>query len=344
VGTVEADALVNAAAPTTKYGTKTILEVDASPVKHTFVRLRVSGVGARQVTSALLRLKVSTAANSQSVAGGRIHSITNCSWNELTITAKTQPAIDGPVLSTVGSVLLGQPVDFDVTSAIHGDGVYCFAIESSSADGVRYNSREAATGKPEVVLAVGGSAPATTTTTTPPAPTTTTTLPPAATAAGAVVADASVANDLPTTNFGSNALLAVDAGFATKPGGLERTFLRVSVTGVGTSHVSGAHLKLQVATVTNAGSVSGGSIHAITSCTWSESTVNWNTQPAIDGPALATLGAVTAGQVVDFDVTSAIPGDGTYCFAIDTASTDGVDYNSREGAGQHPALAIQVTP
>ncbi|TMA57793.1 MAG: DNRLRE domain-containing protein, partial [Deltaproteobacteria bacterium] len=117
VGTVEADALVNAAAPTTKYGTKTILEVDASPVKHTFVRLRVSGVGARQVTSALLRLKVSTAANSQSVAGGRIHSITNCSWNELTITAKTQPAIDGPVLSTVGAVLLGQPVDFDVTSA-----------------------------------------------------------------------------------------------------------------------------------------------------------------------------------------------------------------------------------
>src|SRR5439155_1592709 len=138
----------------TKYGTKTILEVDASPVKHTFVRLRVSGVGARQVTSALLRLKVSTAANSQSVAGGRIHSITNCSWSELTITAKTQPAIDGPVLSTVGSVLLGQPVDFDVTSAIHGDGVYCFAIDTSSTDGVGYNSREAAGHHPALAIAV----------------------------------------------------------------------------------------------------------------------------------------------------------------------------------------------
>ena len=346
VGTVEADALVNAAAPTTKYGTKTILEVDASPVKHTFVRLRVSGVGARQVTSALLRLKVSAALNSQSVAGGRIHSITNCSWDELTITAKTQPAIDGPVLSTLGAVALGQVVDFDVTSAIHGDGVYCFAIESPSADGVRYNSREAATGKPQVVLSVGGSAPATTTTTTttPPAPTTTTTLPPAATASGTVVADASVQNDLPTSNFGSNALLAVDAGFATKAGGVERTFLRVSVAGVGAAHVSGAHLKLQVANVTNAGSVSGGSIHPITNCTWDENTITWNTQPAIDGPALATLGAVATGQLVDFDVTSAIPGDGVYCFALDTASTDGVDYNSREGTGQHPALVVQVAP
>src|SRR5213079_2446369 len=49
---------------------------------------------------------------------------------------------------------------------------------------------------------------------------------------------------------------------------------------------------------------------------------------------LATLGAVAIGQVADFDVTSAIPGDGVYCFAIDTTSTDSAIYNSREGAVQ----------
>ena len=96
--------------------------------------------------------------------------------------------------------------------------------------------------------------------------------------------------------------------------------------------------------MTNAGSVSGGSIHPITNCTWDEHTITWNTQPAIDGPALATLGAVATGQLVDFDVTSAIPGDGVYCFALDTSSTDGVDYNSREGTGQHPVLVVQVAP
>jgi len=356
VGTVEADALVNGAAPTTKYGTKTILEVDASPVKHTFVRLRVSGVGARQVTSALLRLKVSTALNSQSVAGGRIHSITNCSWNELTITAKTQPAIDGPVLSTVGAVALGQVVDFDVTSAINGDGVYCFAIESPSVDGVRYNSREAATGKPQVILAVGGTAPTTTTTTAPPAvtttttlpptATTTTTLPPAATAAGTVVADTYVQSDLPTTNFGTKPQLFVDNGVASNPGttGVQHTFLRVNVSGVGARTVSSAHLKLQVANATNANSVTGGTIHRITDCTWGETTMTWSTQPAIDGPALTTLGAVAIGQVADFDVTSAIPGDGVYCFAIDTASTDSAIYNSREGSLARPAMSITVAP
>jgi len=43
-------------------------------------------------------------------------------------------------------------------------------------------------------------------------------------------------------------------------------------------------------------------------------------------------------------VTSAIPGDGTYCFAIDTVSTDSALYNSREGTGTRPTLALQVVP
>ena len=147
--------MVNAATRTKSKGPSARLEVDGNPVKHAFFRVRVSGVGARQVTSARLRLQVSNLPNSQSVTGGRIHSITSCAWDEHTVTAKTQPAIDGPVLSTVGAVALGQVVDFDVTGAIQGDGVYCFALETPSSDGVRYNSREAAAGQPQVIIAVG---------------------------------------------------------------------------------------------------------------------------------------------------------------------------------------------
>src|SRR3989442_14033342 len=84
--------------------------------------------------------------------------------------------------------------------------------------------------------------------------------------------------------------------------------------------------------------------HPITGCGWNERTMTWQTQPSIDGAALVTLGAVAAGQVADFDVTPAIPGDGVYCFAIDTASTDSAIYNSREGTGQKPALVLQVAP
>ena len=63
-----------------------------------------------------------------------------------------------------------------------------------------------------------------------------------------------------------------------------------------------------------------------------------------DGPVLFTAGAVARGQVVDFDVTSAVSGDGVYCFALDNPTNDGADYNSREAASGQPALVIGVTP
>src|SRR5207247_641498 len=104
VGTVEADTLVNKASPAKNNGTSARLEVDASPAKHAFFRVRVSGVGARQVTSARLRLQVSNVSHSQSVAGGRIHSVPNCARDESTVTAKTQPAIAAPAPPTLGAV------------------------------------------------------------------------------------------------------------------------------------------------------------------------------------------------------------------------------------------------
>src|SRR5439155_256685 len=79
---------------------------------------------------------------------------------------------------------------------------------------------------------------------------------------------------------------------------VQRTLLRVRVAGVGTRQVTGAHLLLQVAKVTNAQSVSGGRIHPITDCGWNERTMTWSTQPAIDGPVLATAGAVAQGRMV----------------------------------------------
>ncbi|TMA61845.1 MAG: DNRLRE domain-containing protein, partial [Deltaproteobacteria bacterium] len=286
------------------------------------------------------------------LSGGQIHAISSCAWGERTITWNNQPAIDGPVLAAVGKVALKQGVDFDITAAIHGDGVYCFAIDTTSTDNVNYNSREATTGKPSVAITVApdcGCGPAqvpnTTTTTTPVGAATTTTLAPAG-AVGTVVADTYIQSDLPTTNFGTKPQIFVDNGVASNPGttGVQHTFLRVSVSGVGASHVSSAHLQLQVANVTNSGSVIGGAIHAITGCSWDELTMTWNTAPPIDGPALVTLGVVATGQLADFDVTPAIPGDGVYCFAIDTTSTDSAIYNSREGSGLKPALVLQVAP
>jgi hypothetical protein len=66
--------------------------------------------------------------------------------------------------------------------------------------------------------------------------------------------------------------------------------------------------------------------------------VTFNTRPAIDGGELDAQGAVAKGALVDFDVTAAIGGNGTFCFAIQSPSTDGVDYGSREGSGPPQVL------
>src|SRR5438874_2108778 len=167
---------------------------------------------------------------------------------------------------------------------------------------------------------------------------------PTTTPVAAVTADTYVQSDLPATNFGTRTQLAVDNGVAANPGttGVQRTFLRVNVSGVGPRQVTSARVRLQVAKVTNAQSVTGGLLHSITSCSWNERTVTWNTQPANDGPVLATVGAVAQGQTVDFDVSSAIHGDGVYCFALDTISTDSALYNSREAAARRPPAVVHA--
>jgi len=56
-------------------------------------------------------------------------------------------------------------------------------------------------------------------------------------------------------------------------------------------------------------------------------------------------GSAVAGQVVDFDVTGAITGgDGTYCVALDTASSNAVGYDSREAGAGRPTVIVMVAP
>jgi hypothetical protein len=427
-GTVEADAHVVSSDPARNFGTQPILQVDANTAREAFFRIRVTGIGTHSVLSAKLRLQTGSASTAPSPSGGRIHQISNCTWDERTVTWNTRPTIDGPVLVTVGAVTANQFVDLDLTSVITGDGVYCFGMDSLSSDGVDYRSREATSGRPVVLLTTG----------TPPAPvcgdnainqpseqcdgtaagTCTagcradcTCVPPPVCGDGAinqpseqcdgaasaacpgacradctcppppppvcgdnhvnqpseqcdgtadtacpglcradctcnvpppppttvVEADASVRSAAPTTSFGTAALLEVDADTPAE------AYLRVRVSGVGGRTVTAAKLRLQVGTASNSQSVQGGRIHLANSCAWDES-MTWNTKPGFNANILATLGAVAQAQQVEFDVTSTIPGDGVYCFAIDSTSSDGVDYNSRESSAQRPSLLITVAP
>jgi hypothetical protein len=76
------------------------------------------------------------------------------SWNEGTVTYASRPAIDGPVLGSIGRVdSEADWYEVDVTAAVRGNGVVAFGLRSSDADGVGYSSRESGD-RPQLVVTV----------------------------------------------------------------------------------------------------------------------------------------------------------------------------------------------
>jgi len=142
----------------------------------------------------------------------------------------------------------------------------------------------------------------------------------------------------PSTNFGSAVTLR-----ARKTSNDDlRSYLKFEVSGL-TGAVQNARLRLQV---TNESS-DGGTAYSVsnnyegTATPWVENDLQWNNAPAMSGIALSTAGIVTIGQMVEFEVTAAIDGDGIYSFCLVNNSSNDVHYSSKEGVGQ-PQLVIQT--
>ncbi|HSH58796.1 MAG TPA: PKD domain-containing protein, partial [Acidimicrobiales bacterium] len=77
--------------------------------------------------------------------------------------------------------------------------------------------------------------------------------------------------------------------------------------------------------------------------TWTEGAITYNNAPPISSTALSTLGAVSNGAVVEFDLGSHITGNGTYSLALtSTDGSDSVSYSSRQGTTP-PQLVITTT-
>src|SRR5262249_26783844 len=143
-----ADTWVDASAPSSNLNNDVALKVDGSPIAISYLRFTVTGVNGRPVQQARLRLGVSGI----SVFGGSIHKISNNTWTPTTVNSNSRPAVDGPTIASLGSVSAGSTVEFVLDGAITGDGTYNLAIDSTNADAVSYNSKEATSGqKPSLV-------------------------------------------------------------------------------------------------------------------------------------------------------------------------------------------------
>ncbi|MFQ5604354.1 MAG: IPT/TIG domain-containing protein, partial [bacterium] len=139
--------------------------------------------------------------------------------------------------------------------------------------------------------------------------------------------DAYVRSSRPTENFGGDVELKVRTTSVNRD-----SYLKFNVTGL-SGAVQSARVRMQVMNA----SVDGGSIYSVsnnykgTATPWDESGLVWNNAPEITGVPLHSAGQVNLNQIVEFDVTAAILGNGTYSFAVKNASSDIVIYSSKEG-------------
>ncbi len=120
------------------------------------------------------------------------------------------------------------------------------------------------------------------------------------------------------------------------------SYLKFNVSGLsGPAH--SAKLRLYV---TDDGP-DGGAIYSVstnyagTSTPWTESGLTWNNAPPLSGTPLSKVGAVSLNTWVEFDVTPAVTGNGTFSFGMSSGSTNSVIYASKEVAGSQPVLVVQ---
>jgi hypothetical protein len=119
-----------------------VLRVRARPKSYVVLRFRVTGLGDRRPTSAVVRLRVRSAGRA-GARGGRIHLLDRCDWNADQLTWANRPTFQAATLSIGRPVRRGQLLDFDVRAALRegaGDGLYCFAIDTTSRGVVTYES------------------------------------------------------------------------------------------------------------------------------------------------------------------------------------------------------------
>jgi hypothetical protein len=481
------DTRVISTTPAGNYGTTTVLRVrSVDPTYHSYFKFDLSGISG-PVQSARLRLFC----NDASVDGGETYLVSNnylgtsTPWTESGLTWNNAPAISGTPLAERGAVLANTWVEFDVTAAITGSGIYSFGMTSGSTNIAGYNSKESATNRPELVIdASGGGTPGpqissfnptsgpvgTEVTITGSGFTATTavrfngvaatqftidsntqiraTVPTGATSgpiavvsgagtgtsaasftvqappaiAGFTPANGAVGTQVTITGTGFAAATAVDfnghaATFSidsgtqirtTVPAGatsgrihvanpfgtatsttdftvttsppqptvtftpahdtrvisstptvtagtitvlrvrsetsnpVYRTYLKFNVAGV-----SGPILNAKLRLFCNDDAPDGGRVYAVsnnysgTTTPWLESGLHWNNAPPLAGSVLAQKGAVSLNTWAEFDVTSAVTGNGTFSFGLNSNSSNIAGYSSKEGASP-PQLVLSV--
>jgi hypothetical protein len=360
----QADTYVNASSPTSNYGTGSTLRTDASPDVHSYLKFTVSGLSGKSISRARLMVY----ANTSSTVGISALSVADNSWDEKTMTYNTAPAL-GSVLASSGAFSSGTWVSLDVTTFVKAEGTYSLGLTTPSSTASSFQSKEASSNHPQLIIDLGSASTATPTPTLTRTPTSTPTSGPTPTftptrtstptpTPGSVstptpastptptptvasgqsitfipVADTYVSSSFPTTNYGASTQLRADGSPDV------HSYVRFTVQGLGGLPVNRARLRFYM----NSASSSGMTASAVADNTWDEKTITYGTAPAI-GSAIYTSGALTTGTWVTLDVTSFVTAEGTYSFGITTPGSTAISFASRESGANAPQLIVDLGP
>ncbi len=143
--------------------------------------------------------------------------------------------------------------------------------------------------------------------------------------------DAHVRELSPTTNYAAEAFLRV----RDDPSSDFHAYVKFFVPPTG-KQIAAATLRLFVLDESS----DGGAVHEVSNG-WNESVITWNNAPPIAGPPVGDLGATVLGTWVELDVSSAVTGNGTHCFGIQSGSSNSAIYSSRQGANP-PQLVLDL--
>ncbi|MCI0649688.1 MAG: DNRLRE domain-containing protein, partial [Chloroflexi bacterium] len=174
------DAYVRSQYPQRNYGSANVLRVRVASDNNnysSYLKFTVSGITG-SVTQAKLRL-YATDGNDDGVS---VYSVsnnyrnTNSPWTEAGLNWNNAPTMGGAPLAASGPIANNSWMELNVTSAVAGNGTYSFAVNDLSANSVYYNSSEASTNRPVLLVEYGGqpgptATPLPTTTAVPPTPT-----------------------------------------------------------------------------------------------------------------------------------------------------------------------------
>ncbi len=161
-----ADGQVYSSQPTTNYGTLSSMRTRegtgaaSSPIYRSYVRFTISGLSG-PVSDVKLRLWVTDASADQQ----QVLAVSPDTWIESgpgSLTYNTVPTTDPPgtPLGSAPAPATGAWVEIDLAnSAVGGDGPVSFLIRSAGTNSFIFNTKEAATNRPELVVTAGSGGP-----------------------------------------------------------------------------------------------------------------------------------------------------------------------------------------